>query len=477
MSSLVWVNFIAFLANLLPLLSAEYGCKADLRTDDDSREFILLYHNSLRENIARNVQNYNLGRRKLGPASNMYELEWDCKLDETAQKIADTCDEKAEDTYAQNSVKIKGDTRYNEMSNFMDAMVRFTGDLWLYQGTITNVFNDMNLSKFANMAYSKTTKVGCSYKWCDTDQFFVVCLYNRLGNQLGNVLWEEGTHCLKDEECTTYAGSTCNSQGLCVDAAHADNVYPGEKQEETETTTHPTTETSKPIATNPEGIIGDCPTDNGMTNEIRMRLLEKHNGYRTLVAKGEAENPLGSSSGYAPKAARMRKMVYDCNIELNAMRNAAGCKYGHSSNTDRPGLGENIWAMWGPANYSLLKAAEGATGSWFSELKDPGMPEENVLSDAVLSRPKAIGHYTQIVWQSTYHLGCGLANCPGNMCYAVCQYGPPGNYRNSLVYELGDPCKTDGDCNCTGCTCSQAEALCIMPASRPWTATGGIVAA
>lgn len=31
--------------------------------------------------------------------------EWDCKLEEAAEKIADTCDEKATDVYAQNGVK------------------------------------------------------------------------------------------------------------------------------------------------------------------------------------------------------------------------------------------------------------------------------------------------------------------------------------------------------------------------------------
>ncbi|VDP38506.1 unnamed protein product [Heligmosomoides polygyrus] len=471
MCPMMWAILIVLGAST-PAAGTGYGCKESLRTDDDSRDFVLLYHNVLRQNIARNLQSYNFGKSKLGPASNMYELAWDCKLEGAAEKIVDTCDEKATDVYAQNGVKFRGDKRYNAMSNFMDAMTMFTGDLWFYEGTITNVFKDANLSKFANIAHSKTTKMGCSYNWCENDKFFVVCLYNRLGNRLGNVLWEEGKHCLKNEECTTYPGSTCNSQGLCVDAAHADGVYEREEKEEIQTTAP-----AEIIIANPEGIIGDCPTDSGMTNEVRKVLLDKHNGYRTLVAKGEAENPLGSSTGYAPRAARMRKMVYDCNIEVNAMKHADGCKFGHSSGASRPGLGENIWAMWGPANYPLLRAAADATSSWFSELKKPGMPEDNRLTMEVWNRPEAIGHYTQIVWQSTYHLGCGLRNCPGNMCLAVCQYGPPGNYLNSLVYEIGDPCQVDGDCKCIGCKCSMEEAMCIMPPSLPWTAADGILAA
>ncbi|PIO68348.1 hypothetical protein TELCIR_09868 [Teladorsagia circumcincta] len=49
-----------------------------------------------------------------------------------------------------------------------------------------------------------------------------------------------------------------------------------------------------------------CPNGNGMTDEIRNAFLNAHNMYRSQIAKGEARNALG---GYAPKAARMLKMV------------------------------------------------------------------------------------------------------------------------------------------------------------------------
>lgn len=42
---------------------------------------------------------------------------------------------------------------------------------------------------------------------------------------------------------------------------------------------------------------------------------------------------------------------------------------------------------------------------------------------------KVCGHYTQVVWAASTHLGCGISVCPG-LTYGhsiVCDYGPGGN--------------------------------------------------
>ncbi|KHJ85908.1 hypothetical protein OESDEN_14355 [Oesophagostomum dentatum] len=80
-------------------------------------------------------------------------------------------------------------------------------------------------------------------------------------------------------------------------------------------------------------------------------------------------------NGYASQAAKMLKMVslfsisqliyhqvngqaqvYNCSIEESAMRNAGGCNYGHTSNNERPGLGENIFAIRNP-HFNKIEAA------------------------------------------------------------------------------------------------------------------------
>ncbi|KAE9411741.1 hypothetical protein Angca_007134, partial [Angiostrongylus cantonensis] len=73
-----------------------------------------------------------------------------------------------------------------------------------------------------------------------------------------------------------------------------------------------------------------CKANNGMNDGVRDAVLAEHNRLRSLTAKGLAENPLGTNK-YAPKAARMLKMIYDCKVEETAMQHAKKCEFKHSS--------------------------------------------------------------------------------------------------------------------------------------------------
>ncbi|CAH8607325.1 unnamed protein product [Schistosoma bovis] len=47
------------------------------------------------------------------------------------------------------------------------------------------------------------------------------------------------------------------------------------------------------------------------------------------------------------------------------------------------------------------------------------------------------GHYTQLVWEDTTDVGCGVTKCP-NFPYGlsiVCNYGPGGNYVGRSPYR------------------------------------------
>ncbi|PIO73102.1 SCP-like protein [Teladorsagia circumcincta] len=159
-----------------------------------------------------------------------------------------------------------------------------------------------------------------------------------------------------------------------------------------------------------------------MTDEARQMFLNKHNGYRSLVAKGEAKDGQG---GFATKAARMTKMSYDCDVEKNVMSWITKCKYESSSWDDRLGLGENLW-MTPQTKMDRTNAAD------------------------------------EMVWQSTLKLGCGVEWCD-SMTLVGCHYKWSGNFLRGCIYEVGEPCKTDADCKCAGCTCVRGEALCIVP--------------
>ncbi|KAK5979324.1 C-type single domain activation associated secreted protein ASP3 [Trichostrongylus colubriformis] len=178
---------------------------------------------------------------------------------------------------------------------------------------------------------------------------------------------------------------------------------------------------------------GSCPKWKGMSDDVRWAFVNKHNEYRSLVAKGNAPNP--RYGGFAPKAARMFKVSYDCDIEKNMMAWIEKCQWGHSPRSARQGLGENLWMISLP-DYDKWESAVNATGSWFDELRQFGVPVDNVFSVDV-SR-KGVGHYTQLVSQRSDRIGCAVKSCPG-MTYAGCQYKEPGNFINSYIYET-DTC-------------------------------------
>jgi len=47
---------------------------------------------------------------------------------------------------------------------------------------------------------------------------------------------------------------------------------------------------------------------------------------------------------------------------------------------------------------------------------------------------KVCGHWTQVVWNNTRELGCGVAVCPDNGQIWVCHYNPPGNFIGERPY-------------------------------------------
>ncbi|KHJ78725.1 SCP-like protein [Oesophagostomum dentatum] len=83
-----------------------------------------------------------------------------------------------------------------------------------------------------------------------------------------------------------------------------------------------------------------CPSNANMTDAARKKFLEVHNYLRSRVARGLEPDALG---GNAPKASKMLKMVYDCNVEASAIQHSQKCVYAHSDSADRPGLGENLF--------------------------------------------------------------------------------------------------------------------------------------
>ncbi|EYC04856.1 hypothetical protein Y032_0085g1832 [Ancylostoma ceylanicum] len=179
-----------------------------------------------------------------------------------------------------------------------------------------------------------------------------------------------------------------------------------------------------------------CPDTDNMTDDVRQKFLDVHNKYREMVAKGEAKDKIG---GTAPKAARMFKLRYDCGLESTAVKYAQKCTYEHSPIEERNYAGENLYSSKNP-DLKKIEVAGRAPQVWFEELEQFGVGPENVLTEKLWKRPDTqIGHYTQMVWQSTRYIGCAVQNCP-SQTLGVCHYSRGGNEMGKNIYDIGEPC-------------------------------------
>ncbi|KIH52234.1 SCP-like protein [Ancylostoma duodenale] len=245
-----------FLA-LIGYVAADYYC-ASYTLSNAQRELLLEGHNEVRRNIAFGRQENKDGLPPLGPAKNMYALDWDCELEKKAEESLAKCtldekvdagrnmiqnsnhqvtvyvysqdwdcelEKKAEESLAKCTLDEKVDAGRNmiqlntnggtlfdtdfmtiALSNWV-APVKFFG-----KSEPVNKYDGMHC-QFANMVHANTTKVGCSFKRCG-ENFLFACLYDKCGVKEA-LLYENGQPCEQDDDCTTFYGSECE-KGLCI---------------------------------------------------------------------------------------------------------------------------------------------------------------------------------------------------------------------------------------------------------------------
>ena len=99
----------------------------------------------------------------------------------------------------------------------------------------------------------------------------------------------------------------------------------------------------------------------------------------------------------------------------------------HSENDSRPGQGENLF--YTTATDSLTPARN-ASQLWYNEIElytySPIMSGQNNFSE--------IGHYTQMVWNSTTEVGMAMAVSSSGKTYVAARYSPAGNFVGEYPY-------------------------------------------
>ncbi|TPP64568.1 GLIPR1 protein 1 [Fasciola gigantica] len=171
----------------------------------------------------------------------------------------------------------------------------------------------------------------------------------------------------------------------------------------------------------PRAIVRGAPTS---TDELNTLMIQLHTDARNKV--------LTCQLAGQPQAKSMPDLIYDQGIADKAQTWADTCTVGHDTYDARktatfPSVGQNF-------------AGNGDFGSafdaWFSE-------NTNYMFDTnTCASTKSCGHYTQIVWAKTTHIGCAFKECPKTAQFRygksiVCNYGPAGNFNNEKPYVLG----------------------------------------
>ncbi|VDO28147.1 unnamed protein product [Haemonchus placei] len=365
-----------------------FGC-SNSGNNDRIRMLFLNAHNEARLSVAMGLEPNKCG--SLPSAKNMYRMVRFSNSKPKMQNSPSTPYPSVDmnsTLFSFNGLTVS----MNIEDNIATALSTWWGKVRQYGSTDPeNKYVDSNLYTFANMVHSKTTGIGCAYKVCDVTKLTITCLYNKIGYYTNGVMWENGTACTSASDCTTYPGSTCEGR-LCVKGPEDPDA----------------------------GANTMCPSNANMTDAARKKFLDTHNYLRSRVAQGLEPDALG---GNAPKASKMLKMVYDCDIEASAIKHSQKCVYEHSLPADRVGFGENLFRT-SILNADRVESAAQSSQAWWDELKTYGVGQANNLTQELWNRPNMqIGHYSQMAWDRTYKLGCSIQHCP-SFTYVVCQYGP-----------------------------------------------------
>lgn len=193
-----------------------------------------------------------------------------------------------------------------------------------------------------------------------------------------------------------------------------------------------------------------------------------HRHLRGIVASGVFERDLKSAHDEVRSRAGLQNLAWDPQLEEMATKRVEylasnGCFIQHSPVSDLfsgPArydyVGENLYKVIG-----MRPTGVDVADAWYAEIEDYtyGLVGNDCTKWRCAHRdspPCTIGHYTQMLWEESTHLGCARAKCPNRgsseaddeTYIAICHYGPGGNrvgeipFSSAVSGRLGHETKT-----------------------------------
>lgn len=188
----------------------------------------------------------------------------------------------------------------------------------------------------------------------------------------------------------------------------------------TDTVLSPTTSVSQPPS-KPEPKITENKIPPVVTREA---VKPTFSTTEILTLHNEARNEVGVVA-----------LTYSPTLALSAQKwseelQRDNCEMRHDENT---AYGENLYWAWqtGGTGEGLITTPSAVVQNWTSEKTDYNYAKNSCTPG------KQCGHYTQIVWEETTEIGCGVSICRNENTQKeiwVCRYNPPGNYFGEKPY-------------------------------------------
>lgn len=135
----------------------------------------------------------------------------------------------------------------------------------------------------------------------------------------------------------------------------------------------------------------------------------------------------------------LRPYIWNMDAEYMATNYSRKCVLQHNRNAFKKGFGENIFA----ASHRGRPYFPYYVKRWVDE-------GDNWNCETSVCCSGGTGHFTQVVWNTTQSVGCGMTVCDieyngkmWTMDLLICNYWPGGNHRKQPVSEKQCKCGED----------------------------------
>ncbi|WKX88643.1 hypothetical protein Q1695_008348 [Nippostrongylus brasiliensis] len=408
-------------------------------SQEAARKEVLDRFNKIRTKVAKGLAQSKNGA--IPAAGNMYKLIYDCDLEDMAYTIVSACPtRKPNITRAVNLQSLAKDTTILQAVQTWNKLLTQKNVQWPPNNILPNP--NRQFYPYATMVNSNATAVGCANMSCQytaqNESSVVACVFDVPALAKGSQIYATGQAC---SNCNVYTPSTCDKDGFLCVRTEPTTAAPTTEATTTEapTTEAPTTAaptTAAPTTAAPTTTAGGSGGSGGTTNcspeqseQLRQRVVDMINYRRDQLAQGKVAKNNGV---LLPTAANMRKITYNCALEVEARDYAKTCS---TAGSDQEGKSENFYRT---SASDMVQAAAVATRYWWKQVRlVPGIGV-NLVTFKDKHTTSTIRFFTLMAWATVERMGCGVVQC-GSVYNVVCRYNPRGNIVNSIVYQKGAP--------------------------------------